>query len=125
MVVSASQTRAREPSLSLLSLSLSFSLIVSASQALEMEQKQDEEIVAGALRVLALILGEHAVQVPTGEKKRTPQKKLQTQKMEMHKLEMEELDHRWRKLRAPSWESRGGPIGSFLKHSTTREMWRT
>jgi hypothetical protein len=32
-----------------------------------MEQKQDEEIVAGALRVLALILGEHAVQVPTGD----------------------------------------------------------
>jgi hypothetical protein len=36
-----------------------------------MEQKQDEEIVAGALRVLALILGEHVVQVPTGDKNKT------------------------------------------------------
>jgi hypothetical protein len=40
-----------------------------------MEQKQDEEIVAGALRVLALILGEHAVQVPTGD----TQKKFKTE----------------------------------------------
>ena len=62
-----------------------------------MEQKQDEEIVAGALRVLALILGEHAVQVPTGEKKRTPKKKLQTQKK--HKKASYIVSLAWRSRR--------------------------
>ena len=42
--------------------------LVSGAQALELEQSEDADIVAGALRVLRLIVGDAIVEVPTGYK---------------------------------------------------------